>query len=145
GSRFAQVSGAGARGARQDPAVAAEVSEPHARARNLVDAGTVDHRERPHHTDPENQARADRATFRARDSRALRRASSPSVKAAARAAQICFSAAIARAVDEDADVAANPILLVDHAKANPGVLTIQVGEDGCERGAARLGLASLGV
>src|SRR5260370_21306006 len=49
------------------------------------------------------------------------------------------------AIDEDADVAPYPVLLVDHAKTNPGVSTVQVGEDGGKRSAARLGLAALGV
>jgi hypothetical protein len=49
------------------------------------------------------------------------------------------------AVDEDADVAPYAVLLVDHAETNPGIATVEVGEDGAERGAARLGLALLGV
>ena len=66
-SRFARGSGAAARGARQDPGIAAQVSEPCARARNLAHARAVDRRERPHHADPEDQARRDRATLCARD------------------------------------------------------------------------------
>src|SRR6267142_937600 len=49
------------------------------------------------------------------------------------------------AVDEDADVRPNPVLLVDHAETNSGVLTVQVRKDGGERRAARLGLAALGI
>ena len=49
------------------------------------------------------------------------------------------------AVDEDADVAPYAVLLVDHAETNPGIATVEVGEHGGERGAARLGLAVLGV
>src|SRR5216683_8288396 len=49
------------------------------------------------------------------------------------------------AIDEDADVAPYPVLLVDHAKTNPGVSTVQVGEDDAEGSAAPLGLAVLGV
>jgi len=49
------------------------------------------------------------------------------------------------AVDEDADVAPYPVLLVDHAETDPGVSALQVGEHGGERGAARLGFALLGV
>src|SRR5215831_9052727 len=49
------------------------------------------------------------------------------------------------AVDEDADMRPYPVLLVDHAEANPLVAPIEVGEDGSQRGAARLGLARFGV
>jgi hypothetical protein len=49
------------------------------------------------------------------------------------------------AVDEDADVAPDAVLLVDDAKANACVLALEVGEQRGEGGAARLGLAALGV
>src|SRR5262245_43220669 len=49
------------------------------------------------------------------------------------------------AVDEDADMRPYPVLLVDHAAANPLVAPIQIGQDGGQRRAARLGLARFGV
>lgn len=84
--RAARGGAAAASGARKTPRLAAQPSEPCARARNLADAGAVDHRERPRHADPEDQTHADGAALRARDPGAVRRASRPWVKAATRAA-----------------------------------------------------------
>src|SRR5262245_45303681 len=49
------------------------------------------------------------------------------------------------AVDEDSDVPPDAILLIDHAKTNPSVALVQVGENRGDGGAARLGHALLGV
>src|SRR5512135_755135 len=49
------------------------------------------------------------------------------------------------AVDEDADVAPDAVLLVDDAKADARVLAFEVGEQRGEGRAARLGLAAFGV
>ena len=49
------------------------------------------------------------------------------------------------AIDEDANVGPYTVLLVDHAKTNPGVATLQVNEDGAQRCAACLGFASLRI
>src|SRR6266850_2664002 len=49
------------------------------------------------------------------------------------------------AVDEDANVAPYPVLLVDHAEADTGILAVQVGEDRRECCAGGHGLAGLGV
>ncbi len=47
-----------------------------------------------------------------------------------------------RAIDEEADVAPYPVLLVDHAEADAGIAPVQVGEHGGERGAVGLDLAA---
>src|SRR5256712_10222946 len=49
------------------------------------------------------------------------------------------------AVDEDADVAPYPVLLVDQAETDSRVLALQVGEDLGKCRAACLGLAAIGV
>src|SRR2546425_13280006 len=49
------------------------------------------------------------------------------------------------AVDEDADVAPYPVLLVDHAETDSRVLALQAGEDLRKCRAARPGLAAVGV
>src|SRR5688572_26600627 len=52
--------------------------------------------------------------------------------------------ALLRAVHEDLDVRADGVLLVDHAKADPGIAPVEVAEELGKRGALGLDLAPMG-